>query len=41
MFCRAELDRTKKKKTCVECEILCAYSVEDLLDVYHEIGQAE
>ncbi len=41
IFCRAELDITKKNKTCVECEILRAYSVEDLLDVYHEIGQAD
>ena len=41
MFCREELDRTKKKNPCAECETLCAYSIEDLLDSNHGIGQAD
>ncbi len=37
-FCRDELDKTKKKRSCGECNSLCAYTMEDLLDHNHGIG---
>lgn len=37
-FCRDELDKTKKKRSCCECDSLCAYTMEDLLDLNHGIG---
>ena len=41
LYCRDEIERTKKKKPCSECESICAYSIEDLLDPNHGIGQAD
>lgn len=37
-FCRDELNKTKNKKTCGECDSICAYTMEDLLDIKHGIG---
>ena len=37
-YCRDELDKTKKKLPCGNCDSICAYSMEDLLDSSHGIG---
>ena len=36
--CRDELDKTKNKPSCVDCDVICAYTMEDLLDTQHGIG---
>ena len=40
-FCRNEFETTSKKKQCAECDSLCAYSIEDLLDPHFGIGQID
>ncbi len=41
IFCRDELERTSKKPPCAECDTICAFSLEDILDPFHGIGQAD
>ena len=38
LFCRVELDKTKKKPACSECNSICSFTMEDLLDPQHGIG---
>ena len=40
-FCRDELEKTAKKLACVECDTVCAFTLEDLLDPSHGIGQID
>ena len=38
-FCRSIEDGTMKKPACVECIAICAFSLEDILNEVHGIGQ--
>ena len=40
-FCRGEHDKTRNKLPCAECDTVCAYTMEDLLDKKHGIGQGD
>ena len=37
-FCRAETDSTRTKQPCMDCNSLCAYTMEDLFDSRIGIG---
>ena len=37
-YCRDEMDKTKKKLPCSECDSICSYTMDDLLDPQHGIG---
>ena len=41
IYCRGELETSNTKKSCMECDTVCAYTMEDILSENRGIGQKD